>query len=73
MRMADPVALGDLSRPIVLAAGDNDSYCPAAQLETVHKALGARSQLKIIEGTDHFFGGYEKELAAAIGAMLEAV
>jgi alpha/beta superfamily hydrolase len=73
MRMADPVALGELSRPIVLAAGDNDSYCPAAQLETVHKALGARSQLKIIEGTDHFFGGYEKELAAAIGAMLEAV
>jgi uncharacterized protein len=73
MRMADPAALTDLGKPIVLAAGDRDSYCPAAQLEAVHKALGGHSQLKIIEGADHFFGGYEEKLAVALGAMLKSV
>jgi alpha/beta superfamily hydrolase len=29
-----------------------------------------RAQLRIIEGADHFFGGYEVELADAIESML---
>jgi len=73
LRMAAAAALEDLSVPIVLAAGDGDSYCPAAQLEAMHQTLGARSQIRIIAGADHFFGGYEQELAAAIGAMLKNV
>lgn len=73
IRMADPAVLKAFGKPIVLAAGDSDTYCPAAQLEALHKDLGTRSQIKIIAGADHFFGGYEGELAQAIGAMLKAV
>ncbi len=71
IRMADPATLKTLGKPIMLAAGDNDTYCPAAQLQALHKDLGPQSQIKIIEGADHFFGGYEEELAQAIGAMLK--
>jgi alpha/beta superfamily hydrolase len=73
IQMIDTSALERFTRPIVLAAGDNDGYCPARQLEALHRGLGARSQLRIIEGTDHFFGGYEEELATALETMLRAV
>ena len=73
IRMADPAALEKFAQPIILAAGDSDDYCPAKQLADVQKQLGARAQLRIIEGADHFFSGYEEELAAALGEMLKAV
>ncbi len=70
LKMADVRALNDFAGPIVLAAGDGDMYCPVSQLEALHKELGARAQLRIIEGADHFFGGGEVELADAIETML---
>jgi uncharacterized protein len=73
IRMADPAALKKFQRSVVLASGDSDTYCPAAQLEALHRDLGARSQLRIIEGADHFFGGFEEELAEAIESMLQSV
>lgn len=73
IRMTDAAKLKTLDKPIVLAVGDSDTYCPAGQLQALHKDLGARSQIRIIEGADHFFGGYEEELAQALGAMLKAV
>jgi hypothetical protein len=33
----------------------------------------ARAQVKIIDGADHFFGGYEEELDDALDAMLAAM
>jgi pimeloyl-ACP methyl ester carboxylesterase len=66
-------ALKDFAGPIVIAAGDGDMYCPAAQLEALHKELGTRAQLQIIAGADHFFGGFEVELADAIESMLGAI
>jgi len=72
-RMAGTSALRELRIPILLAAGDNDTYCPAVELETVHKDLSKGSQLRIISGADHFFGGYEEQLTEAVEAMLKAV
>jgi len=73
IQMADTAVLEQFSRPIILAAGDNDGYCPARQLEALHRRLGGRSQLKIIPGADHFFSGFEEELAEALEPMLKAV
>jgi uncharacterized protein len=72
IRMADPTVLNDLGKPIVLAAGDSDNYCPAAQLQALQKDLGGNAQVKIIKGADHFFGGYEEELAESLSRMLKA-
>jgi uncharacterized protein len=73
LKMADARSLKDFAGPTVLAAGDGDMYCPASQLEALHKDLGARAQLRIIAGADHFFGGFEVELADAIESMLTAI
>ena len=72
LQMVDAAALEQFGKPIVLAAGDRDAYCPRAQLEALHRGLGARSQLKIVEGADHFFSGFEEELAESLEAMLRA-
>jgi uncharacterized protein len=73
LRMAQTDALSQFKAPLVLAAGDQDNYCPPAQLQAIHQALGSRAQLKIIRGADHFFGGYEAELADALEQMLRNI
>jgi len=73
LKMADVRALKDFAGPILMAAGDGDMYCPAPQIEALHTELGSRAQLRIIEGADHFFGGFEVELVGAIESMLAAI
>jgi uncharacterized protein len=73
IRMADSEALKRLSGPIILVAGNNDSYCPPVQIQAVRQALGSNAQLKIINGADHFFGGYEQDLTDALELMLKSI
>jgi alpha/beta superfamily hydrolase len=74
--IAPPIAMTELdflagsSKRIALIAGDRDDYCPARKLRTIHERIGDQARLRIIEGTDHFFGGFEEELTDAIGEML---
>ncbi|HEY2524798.1 MAG TPA: alpha/beta fold hydrolase [Candidatus Binataceae bacterium] len=68
--MIDPSVLGAISKPIVLLAGDRDSYCPAEHLTALAERLGPLARLKIIAGADHFFGGREQEIVAALGEAL---
>ena len=73
LKMADASALNDFAGSIAFAAGDRDMYCPALQLEALHKEYATRAQLRIVQGADHFFGGFEVELADAIESMLAAI
>jgi uncharacterized protein len=73
LRMADLDALVKFKGPILLAAGDADSYCPAADLKRLAEKLGSRAQVRIVEGADHFFGGREDQLTAAISEMFETI
>lgn len=69
--MADASGLERCTGPVVmLVAGDQDGYCPEVKLKALHDKLDGRGQLRIIAGADHFFGGFEPELEAEIGAML---
>jgi alpha/beta superfamily hydrolase len=68
--MIDPSALGTIAKPVVLLAGDRDSYCPAEHLTALAERLGTAARLKIIPGADHFFGGREPEIAAVLDAAL---
>jgi alpha/beta superfamily hydrolase len=68
--MIDPSALGAITKPIVLLTGDQDSYCPANHLAALAERLGPLARLKIIPGADHFFGGREHEITAALDEAL---
>ena len=74
--IAPPIAAIDASileaptRPIVLLAGDHDSYCPVTQLGALAAKLGALARLRILAGADHFFGGREREIVAALSEEL---
>lgn len=64
--MVEPAVLSSIRKPIVLLAGDHDSYCPASHLTALADRLGSLAQLKIIAGADHFFSGHEEEITAAL-------
>ncbi len=71
--MINSSTLGAISKPIVLLAGDQDSYCPADHLRALAERLGLLARLKIIPGADHFFGGREHEITAALDESLAAL
>ncbi len=50
----------------MVVAGEEDRYCPPAQLEVLRNALMGLIRLKIIPGADHFFAGQEEEITAAL-------
>jgi uncharacterized protein len=68
--MIDPSVLGAVAKPIVLLAGDQDSYCPAKHLAALAERLGPLARLRIIAGADHFFAAREHEIVAALKEML---
>jgi len=74
--IALPVGMSDFSsvarsgKKIVLAAGDHDNYCPKQGITELAESCGA--QLRIIEGADHFFGGFEGTLTKALTELLGA-
>ncbi len=72
--VAPPLAFGSLDRlampaglrgPLLVVAGTADEYCPLAALQQVARAL-PDADVRIVEGTDHFFTG-------ALGPLVEAV
>jgi len=73
--VALPVGMGDFSsaagsgKKIVLVAGNHDSYCPKRGITEL--ATSCRAQLRIIEGADHFFSGYEDTLTNALAELLD--
>ena len=71
--MVDSAALGTITKPIVLLAGDQDSYCPVNDLAALAERIGPSAQLKIIPDADHFFGGREHEITAALAEALAAL
>jgi alpha/beta superfamily hydrolase len=74
--VALPVGMGDFSsaaksgKKIALVAGDHDGYCPQRAITELTESCGA--QLRIIDGADHFFAGYEDLLTTEIVELLGA-
>jgi alpha/beta superfamily hydrolase len=58
---------------LLLIGGSEDSFCPAAGLEELCARIGKNASFRIIEGADHFFGGYEEEVRAALTEMLARI
>jgi alpha/beta superfamily hydrolase len=72
--VALPVGMSDFSftaksgKKIVLIAGDRDSYCPRPAIMKLAENCGA--QLRIVEGADHFFAGFDGALTIELTELL---
>jgi alpha/beta superfamily hydrolase len=72
--VALPVGMSDFSftaksgKKIVLIAGDRDSYCPRPAITKLAENCGA--QLRIVEGADHFFAGFDGALTIELTELL---
>lgn len=52
--------------PVLLVAGDRDPICPIPALRNLAGWIPG-SETVVAEGTDHFFGGREREVAGIVG------
>lgn len=56
--------------PVLLVAGDADPFSPPAEMRDLAGWM-PRAETLILEGTDHFFGRRERELAEKVGGWVE--
>lgn len=56
--------------PFLLIAGTEDQFFPLAEYEANLKTVPEPKQFSVIQGADHFWIGYEAELAAAVGRFI---
>jgi hypothetical protein len=58
--------------PVLLMAGDLDSYCEAGALDELGGELGERAETRIVDGADHFWLGFEREISESVGEFFAA-
>jgi alpha/beta superfamily hydrolase len=56
-------------RPKLVVAGDRDDYCPLSLLLPWVARLPEPKERVILEGVDHFFGGRDHDVAAAVAGF----
>ena len=61
-----------LSAPTLLVAGDDDAICPIDGMRSLASWIPGAESL-VLDGTDHFFGRRERELAEKIGDWVDRV
>ena len=52
--------------PILLISGEQDEIAPAASLTTLARTIGPQCQVTVVPGADHFWWGYEEDLAELV-------
>jgi len=54
------------TKPKLFLAGDRDHICPLSELRPLVERLSEAKKLIVLEGTDHFLWGREREIARAV-------
>jgi hypothetical protein len=52
--------------PTLLISGEQDDIAPPAGLATLAHTIGPQSQVAVVPGADHFWWGYEEQLAGLV-------
>ena len=66
----DPEFLRLFTRPKLFVGGEHDSFAPPAVLQALVARLPPSKILHQLPGTDHFFGGREREVGALVARCL---
>jgi hypothetical protein len=70
--LPDATDLRALRRPVLLLAGEHDTFAPAEQVES-YAASFPEATVRIVGGTDHYFWRREREAAAIVGGFVQGV
>jgi alpha/beta superfamily hydrolase len=70
--LPDVTDLRALRRPVLLLAGENDTFAPSADVEA-YAAGFPHATVRIVGGTDHYFWRREREAASIVGGFVEGV
>jgi alpha/beta superfamily hydrolase len=66
--LPSPEELAALERPVLFVSGEADQYSPEPALRRLAGLL-PRASVRVVEGTDHYFGRREREAAAIVGTF----
>jgi alpha/beta superfamily hydrolase len=71
LSMAEPAvpALAAYAAPLLFLSGDRDRGSSENGLRDLVTSIGRDAEVEIVPGADHFWGGYEHEIAARAGAF----
>lgn len=58
--------------PVLLLAGERDTFCPPEELGAMGQTL-RRARVEILPGTDHYLWRREREAASLIGELVDEV
>ena len=70
--LPDATDLRALRRPVLLLAGEHDTFAPADDLHA-YAAGFPQAEVRVIAGTDHYFWRRERRAAEAVGAFVDGV
>jgi hypothetical protein len=70
--LPDATDLRALRRPVLLLAGEHDTFAPAGRVES-YAAGFPHATVRIVTGTDHYFWRREREAAAIVGGFVQGV
>ena len=70
--LPDATDLRALRRPVLLLAGEHDTFAPAEQVQA-YAASFPEATVRIVGGTDHYFWRREREAAAIVGGFVQGV
>jgi len=59
--------LADPGVPVCFVSGDRDDFCDLASLRLLVEGIPEKKRLEVIPGADHFYMGYEGQMARAVG------
>ena len=59
--------LTDPGVPVYFISGDRDDFCDLESLRHLVEGLPGQKRLEVVPGADHFYVGYEQEMAQSVG------
>jgi len=63
-------SIADLGSLKLIITGNRDEIAPADQAEELYPAWNPQARFEVIDGADHFYGGYEDRLEAVLADFL---
>ncbi len=64
-------SISDLDSLELIVTGNRDEIAPAGMVAQLYPAWNPAAKFEVIQGADHFYGGYENQLEAVLTDFLE--